>query len=140
MLIGRNATAVAVSNAKIADAIYNAANEVAASNNRMACTLSENSKREVSARDRVDISLAEYLQMQEQIKELSDENRYLKAICGKIGLPYEVPIIPSSIRKIICIDDMKHDITQKFLIEFSCDMVGLTPEQKKYMMQEFVYD
>lgn len=140
MLIGRNATAVAVSNAKIADAIYNAANEVAASNNRMACTLSENSKREVSARDRVDISLAEYLQMQEQIKELSDENRYLKATCGKIGLPYEVPIIPSSIRKIICIDDMKHDITQKFLIEFSCDMVCLTPEQKKYMMQEFVYD
>ena len=131
---------VAVSNAKIADAIHSTANEVAASNNRLACTLSENSKREVAGRDRVDISLAECLQMQEQIKELSDENRYLKSICGKVGLPYEVPIIPDSIRKIICIDDdSKHDITQKFLIEFSCDMVDLTPEQKKYMMQEFVY-
>lgn len=140
MSIGRHAKIFPEFNAQIVDTIHAAANKVSMSNDRLACTLSENSKREVAARDRVDISLVEYLQMQEQIKELSDENRYLKAICGKIGLPYEVPIIPSSIRKIICIDDMKHDITQKFLIEFSCDMVGLTPEQKKYMMQEFVYD
>ena len=140
MLIGKSSMTVAVSNAKIADAIHSTANEVAASNNRLACTLSENSKREVAARDRVDISLAEYMQMQEQIKELSDENRYLKAICGKIGLPYEVPIIPDSIRKIVCADLVPaHDFTQKFLIEFACDMVRLSPEQRKYMMQEFVY-
>ena len=141
MSIGRHAKIFSEFNAQIVDTIHAAANKVSMSNDRLACTLSENSKREVAARDRVDISLAEYMQKQEQIKELSDENRYLKAICGKIGLPYEVPIIPDSIRKIVCADLVPaHDFTQKFLIEFSCDMVCLTPEQKKYMMQEFVYD
>ena len=102
MFGGRTAKIVSIANAHMAEEMHNAAKEVAASNDRLAHTLTENSKRDVAARDRVDITLAEYLQMKEQIKELSEENRYMKALCGKIGLPYEVPILPGSIRKYTC--------------------------------------
>lgn len=140
MFGGRTAKIVSIANAHMAEEMHNAAKEVAASNDRLAHTLSDNSKREVAARDRVDITLAEYLRMQEQIKELSEENRCMKALCGKIGLPYEVPILPGSIRKYTCMGSPSvFDFTQKFLIEFSCDMSDLSPELQKYMAKEFVY-
>ena len=139
MFGGKTARIVAISNAHMAEEMHNAAKEVAASNDRLAHTLTENSKRDVAARDRVDITLAEYLQMKEQIKELSEENRYMKALCGKIGLPYEVPILPGSIRKYTCMGSPSvFDFTQKFLIEFSCDMADLSPELRQYMSKEFV--
>lgn len=139
MFGGKTARIVAIANAHMAEEMHNAAKEVAASNDRLAHTLTENSKREVAARDRVDITLAEYLQMKEQIKELSKENRHMKALCGKIGLPYEVPILPGSIRKYTCMGSPSvFDFTQKFLIEFSCDMADLTPELRQYMSKEFV--
>ena len=139
MFGGRTAKIVSIANAHMAEEMHNAAKEVAASNDRLAHTLTENSKRDVAARDRVDITLAEYLQMKEQIKELSKENRYMKALCGKIGLPYEVPILPGSIRKYTCMGSPSvFDFTQKFLIEFSCDMADLSPELRQYMSKEFV--
>ena len=139
MFGGRTAKIVSIANAHMAEEMHNAAKEVAASNDRLAHTLTENSKRDVAARDRVDITLAEYLQMKEQIKELSEENRYMKALCGKIGLPYEVPILPGSIRKYTCMGSPSaFDFTQKFLIEFSCDMADLSPELRQYMSKEFV--
>ena len=139
MFGGRTAKIVSIANAHMAEEMHNAAKEVAASNDRLAHTLTENSKRDVAARDRVDITLAEYLQMKEQIKELSEENRYMKALCGKIGLPYEVPILPGSIRKYTCMGSPSvFDFTQKFLIEFSCDMADLSPELREYMSKEFV--
>ena len=77
--------------------------------------------------------------MKEQIKELTKENRHMKALCGKIGLPYEVPILPGSIRKYTCMGSPSvFDFTQKFLIEFSCDMADLSPELRQYMSKEFV--
>lgn len=138
MFGGKTARIVAIANAHMAEEMHNAAKEVAASNDRLAHTLTENSKREVAARDRVDITLAEYLQMKEQIKELSEENRYMKALCGKIGLPYEVPILPDSIRKYRCFDMGFADFTQRFLIEFKCDVSELSPEHMRYMSEEFV--
>ena len=139
MFGGKTARIVSIANAHMAEEMHNAAKEVAASNDRLAHTLTENSKRDVAARDRVDITLAEYLQMKEQIKELSEENRYMKALCGKIGLPYEVPILPGSIRKYTCMGSPSvFDFTQKFLIEFSCDMADLSPELGQYMSKEFV--
>lgn len=140
MIGGRAARLVAASNAHMAEEMRGAAREVAKSNDRLAHTLSENSQREVAARDRVDITLAEYLSMQKQIAELSESNRYLKALCGKIGLPYDVPILPDSIRKYQCVDHFGFsDFTQRFLLEFKCDMSILSPEQKRYMSEEFVY-
>ena len=61
MSIGRHDKIFPEFNAQIVDTIHAAANKVSMSNDRLACTLSENSKREVAARDRVDISLAEYM-------------------------------------------------------------------------------
>lgn len=117
-----------------------AARKVAASNDRLAATLRENSEREVAARDRVDITLTEYLKLQKDIADLSEENRYLKSLCGKIGLPYNVPILKESIRKYTCagVTDFM-DFTRKFLIEFKCDMSMLSPEQKEYMTEHFVH-
>lgn len=138
-MFGRTSRITAIANAHMAEEIRGAAEAVAASNDRLAQTLSDNSKREVTARDRVDITLAEYLRMQEQIKELSEENRRMKALCGKIGLPYEVPILPGSICKYTCMSSPSvFDFTQKFLIEFSCDMSDLSPELRRYMADEFV--
>lgn len=139
MFGGKTARIVSIANAHMVEEMHNAAKEVAASNDRLAHTLTENSNREVAARDRVDITLAEYLQMKEQIKELTEENRHMKALCGKIGLPYEVPILPGSIRKYTCMGSPSvFDFTQKFLIEFSCDMADLSPELRQYMSKEFV--
>lgn len=121
MFGGKTARIVAIANAHMAEEMHNAAKEVSASNDRLAHTLTENSKKEVAARDRVDTTLAEYLRMQEQIKELSKENRYMKALCSKIWLQYEVPILPDSIRKFTCMGSPSvFDFTQKFLIEFLC--------------------
>lgn len=141
MFLGKKTAAMVVaSNYAVAEASRENAREIAKSNDRLAGTLKENSEREVAARDRVDITLAEYLRMQAQIKELSEENRYMKALCGKIGLPYEVPILPGSIRKYTCMGSPSvFDFTQKFLIEFSCDMADLSPELRKYMTEEFVH-
>lgn len=90
----RTARIVAASNAHMAEEMRGAAREVAKSNDRLSHTLSENSKREVAARDRVDITLAEYLKLKQDIAELSEENRRMRTLCGKIGLPYDVPILP----------------------------------------------
>lgn len=130
---------VAASNYAVAEASRENAREIAKSNDRLSGTLRENSEREVAARDRVDITLAEYLQMKKQIQELSEENRYLKALCGKIGLPYDVPILPDSIRKFTAMSVPSFmDFTKKFLIEFTCDMSALTLEQREYMAEHFV--
>lgn len=140
MFGGRTAKIVSIANAHMAEEMHNAAKEVAASNNRLAHTLTENSKREVAARDRVDITLAEYLQMKENIENLSAENRRLKTLFGKIGLPFDVPIMPNSIQKYTtsgAIDFLGN--TQGFLIRFQCDLSELSPEQRKYMTEEFVY-
>lgn len=140
MIGGRAARLVAASNAHMAQEMRGAAREVAKSNDRLAHTLSENSQREVAARDRVDITLTEYLKLKQDIAELSEENRYLKALYGKIGLPYDVPILPDSIRKYQCFNIQGClDFTHRFLLEFKCDMSSLSSEQRRYMSEEFIY-
>ena len=141
MFVGKKAAAmVAASNYAVAEASRENARQIAQSNDRLAGTLKENSEREVAARDRVDITLAEYLKLKQDIAELSEENRQLIALCGKIGLPYNVPVITDSIRKYTCMGSPSvFDFTQKFLIEFSCDMSQLSPQQQQYMSKEFVY-
>ena len=141
MFVGKKAAAmVAASNYAVAEASRENARQIAQSNDRLAGALKENSEREVAARDRVDITLAEYLKLKQDIAELSEENRQLIALCGKIGLPYNVPVITDRIRKYTCMGSPSvFDFTQKFLIEFSCDMSQLSPQQQQYMSKEFVY-
>lgn len=111
---------------------------IAVSNDRMSRTLRENSEREVAARDRVDITLAEYTRMKDTIEKLSAENRTLRNFFGKIGLPIDAPILPDSIHKMTCCNaDNFLDFSQRFLIEFSCDMSRLLPEQRRQFIDDF---
>ena len=131
---------VAASNYAVAEETRDNARQIAQSNDRLAGTLKENSEREVAARDRVDITLAECLKMKNDIENLSAENRRLKTLFGKIGLPFDVPIMPNSNQKYTtsgAIDFLGN--TQRFLIRFQCDLSELSPEQRKYMTEEFVY-
>ena len=140
MIGGRAARLVAASNAHMAQERRHAARDVAESNDRLGATLRENSQKEIAARDRVDITLAEYLKLKQDIAELSDANRRLRALFGKIGLPCDVPILLDSIRKYQCLDfGGCMDFTQRFLIEFKCDMSDLSHEQRRYMSEEFVH-
>lgn len=141
MFVGRRAAEmVAASNYAVAEATRDNARQIAQSNDRLAGTLKENSEREVAARDRVDITLAEYLKMKNDIENLSAENWRLKTLFGKIGLPFDVPIMPNSIQKYTTSGAINFlGNTQGFLIRFQCDMSGLSPEQRTYMTETFPY-
>ncbi len=135
MFVGRRAAAhIAASNYAVAEATRESARQVAESNDRMSRTLRENSEREVAARDRVDITLAEYTKMKDTIEQLSDENSRLIAFFRNIGLPIDAPIVPNSVHKLTCCDvGGPFDFTQRFLIEFRCDMSGLSPAQRRQL-------
>lgn len=145
--ISRAARQVSESNDRVALAmlengrhVASSNRQIAESNDRLGAVLRENSDKEIAARDRVDITLSEYLKLKQDIAMLSEENRTLKALYGKIGLPCDVPILPDSIRKYQCFDfGGLMDFTQRFLIEFKCDMSTLSSEQKRYMTEEFVH-
>lgn len=139
MFIGRRAAVcIAASNDRVAQATRDSARQVAESNDRMSRTLRENSEREVAARDRVDITLAEYTRMKDTIEKLSAENRTLRNFFSKIGLPIDAPILPDSIHKMTCCNAGNFlDFSQRFLIEFSCDMSRLLPEQRRQFIDDF---
>lgn len=139
MFIGRRAAVcIAASNDRVAQATRDSARQVAESNDRMSRTLRENSEREVAARDRVDITLAEYTKMKDTIEKLSYENGRLKHFFGKIGLPFDAPIIPDSIHKMTCCSAGGFmDFSQRFVIDFSCDMSVLSPAQRQQLLDEF---
>lgn len=135
MFIGRRAAVcIAASNDRVAQATRDSARQVAESNDRMSRTLRENSEREVAARDRVNITLAEYTRMKDAIANLSDENSRLVAFFRNIGLPIDAPIVPNSVHKLTCCDvSGPFDFTQRFLVEFRCDVSGLSPEQRRQL-------
>lgn len=120
-------------------AIAESNRQVAASYDRLGDTLRENSAKEIAARDRVDIPLSEYLRMKEDIERLSSENRRLQALLGRIGFPFDLPVVPDSIRKYECLEPSLMDLTQRFMIEFKCDMADLSPAQRRFIKDEFVH-
>ena len=144
--LNRAARQVSESNDRVADAIransieVAASNrQIAASNDRLANTLHDNSVREVAARDRVDITLAEYLKMKEDIATLTSENRRLTDFFLKIGLPIDLPIIPSSIQKYVSDGPFDvFDFSQTFGIRFKCDMSQMHRTQRDMVREEFL--
>lgn len=139
MFVGRRAAAhIAASNYAVVEATKENAKQVSASNDRMSRTLRENSEREVAARDRVDITLAEYTRMKDTIEKLSNENGRLKYFFGKIGFPFDAPILQDSIHKTVCCGaGDPFDYSQYFRIELSCDMSVLSPEQRQQLLNGF---
>jgi hypothetical protein len=78
---------------------------IATSMSTLSNRLEDISKAEISARDRVDISLAECERMKEQIRTLESENGYLRDILSNLRLPLEHHIIPDSI-----VTEWSHDL------------------------------
>lgn len=99
--------------------------------------LAEISREEVKARDRVDITLAEYERMKNLISDLSAENRRLRGVFEKIGVPADLPIIQDSIRRYYAADYMSFRQQDTIRIEFKIDTLDLSPEQRKEISYNF---
>lgn len=145
--LNRAARQVSESNDRVADAIRAnsievaaSSRQIAASNDRLANTLHDNSVREVAARDRVDITLAEYLKMKEDIEILTRENQRLTDFFLKIGLPIDFPIIPDSIQKYVSDGPFDvFDFVQAFSIHFKCDISQMTRQQRSALTEAFIH-
>ena len=65
------------------------ANIIARSNEKLGEKLESISKEEIKSKDRVDISLEEYLSMRRQIEELESKNSRMSNLINKMGIPVE---------------------------------------------------
>lgn len=128
---------IALSNSGIEAAVRANTKQSSEDNKRLETTLRENLERDIAARDRVDISLQEYLKMKRDGEDLSAENMRLKAFFRKIGLPINIPIIEGSIVKSYCGPSECLDFTGKFCIVFKCDMSTMSTAQWRQMLEEF---
>lgn len=72
--------------------------DIRQSNKELADRMSENSRAEIKARDRVDISLDEYEHLKKTIESLKSDNAKFRALFDRIKFPIDREIIPESIR------------------------------------------
>lgn len=98
-----------------------AARITAESNDRLGRKLEGISQAEIKSKDRVDISLEEYLEMRGKIAKLEGESRYLNRLVRNIGIPVEVidSIMLDSINVTHC--DHIHDFKRTYCIKFDVD-------------------
>lgn len=84
-------------------------------------TLRDISKNEIKSKDRVDISLAEYNELQRELSYLRRENRRLKTAFINIGIPAEIidRVIPDSIKVQRCED--YRDFKMHYQVTFDVD-------------------
>ena len=82
-------------------------------------TLKSISDAEIKSKDRVDITLEEYENMNKQIRSLSYEVERLSDILRRIEVPLDKEIVPDSIRSYWC--DNVFDFKRKFRIEFDIE-------------------
>ena len=92
----------------VADAIY-----------RLDETLEANSKADIEARDRVNISRNEYEFMKSRISSLEESKRYLEKILHKIKFPLDKNVNPESIRMRTNKDVRFHKTS--YILEFDVD-------------------
>lgn len=74
---------------------------------------------EIKARDRVDITLEEYENMKQEIKELRDTNRFFKAVFDRIEIPWDKNIVVDKITTFEGNDNM--NFRRTYLIHLSVD-------------------
>lgn len=84
-------------------------------------TLRDISENEIKSKDRVDISLAAYEELQRELSHLRSENRRIKTAFLNIGIPAEIidMIIPDSIKVQRCED--YRDFKMHYQVYFSVD-------------------
>lgn len=66
-----------------------AANITAKSNKELGQKLESISQAEIKSKDRVDITLEEYLSMRKRIEELESQNSRMGVLINRIGIPFE---------------------------------------------------
>lgn len=66
-----------------------AANITAKSNKELGKKLEAIAKEEIKSKDRVDISLEEYMNMRKRIEELESKNSRMSDLIKRIGIPFE---------------------------------------------------
>ena len=94
-------------------------NVIAESNKEYAKKLEDISKAEIKSKDRVDIPLEEYETMKKHIEWLNWEVHRLQSILEKIEVPFDLDIIPDSIRTSYCNDPA--NCRKIFNVEFAYD-------------------
>lgn len=97
----------------------------------MSKALSENSKNEIKARDRVDISLEEYERLKDENRRLSTKVSHLECLLSDLGIPAEMvnSIIPGS-TMVSCCSDYKDFLTH-VRIEFKVDDISVRRAREK---------
>lgn len=71
--------------------------DIISANTQLSRTLKDISELEIRSKDRVNITLAEYERMKEEISDLSYENRKLRSIFEQIEFPFNEEIVPGSV-------------------------------------------
>lgn len=92
------------------------------SSETLAKSITEASKDEIKARDRVDITLEEYEQLKEEVKVLRQENRELRNILGSFRFPINLwrRVKVDTIKTSVCHN--VRDFIDTFRIEFDADV------------------
>lgn len=92
------------------------------SSETLAKSITEASKDEIKARDRVDITLEEYEQLKEEVKVLRQENRELRNILGSFRFPINLwrRVKQNTIKTSVCHN--VRDFIDTFRIEFDVDV------------------
>lgn len=92
------------------------------SSKTLADSITEASKNDVKARDRVDITLEEYERLKEENNKLSVENRQLRYLLSALRIPTNVlkRVKMDTVKTSVC-HDIK-DFVDTFRIEFDVDV------------------
>ena len=98
-----------------------AARITAKSNEELGLKLESISQSEIKSKDRVDITLKEYLEMREKIEKLERKNSQRDKLIIQLGIPVEVidKIIPSSVKVYQNVDPMR--FTKQYQIRFNVE-------------------
>ena len=91
-------------------------NGIVESNERFCKTLKDISDAEIKSKNRVDITLKEYDDMRDKIKQLSYEVDRLSNILRRIEIPFDKEIIPDSIQTYYNRDEI--NLKTLFRVEF----------------------
>lgn len=99
------------------------ARSIEESSETLAKSITEASKDEIKARDRVDITLEEYEQLKEEVKVLRQENRELRNILGSFRFPINLwrRVKQNTIKTSVCHN--VRDFIDTVRIEFDVDVL-----------------
>lgn len=102
--------------------IKDAAQIYAESNEKLGERLVDISQAEIKAKDRVNITLSEYLGLREELTKKSERLKRIEAVIMRMGIPYEVieHIEPGSIYVTTAEDNC--NFKKKYRVEFTVDI------------------